>query len=118
MKKFHRNYELCLTLYYEYLSVTGEIDIINVEHKIHLETLIAMGLELQKSLYNDLIQQLDDDFENNPNSLAVTDFYCKLGYSHPALNPVHLPLSNNMDEDIMYIQVEENMFIPEFRMVL
>lgn len=117
MKKFNKNYELCLTLYYEYLLLTGEIDTISVEHKIHLETLIAMGPELQKDLYNELISKLDDVYENT-DSIGVTDFYCRLGYSQPALNPINLPLSSPIGENKSYVWIEENMFIPEFRLVL
>lgn len=117
MKKFNKNYELCLTLYYEHLLLTGEIDTISVEHKIHLETLIAMGLELQKDLYNELISKLDDIYENI-DSIGITDFYCKLEYCQPALNPIHLPLESSIEENKSYILIEENMFIPEFRLVL
>lgn len=118
MKKFHKNYELCLELFYECLSESGEILIITVNHKIHLETLIAMGLNLQKDLYNDLISQLDNIYENTSNIIGITDFYCKLGFTYSTTNPKHLPLSLTSNEDKMYILVENSMFIPEFRMNL
>lgn len=118
-KLLHKNYELSLDLYYECLSAEGETFIEQVTYPIHIETLIAMGLELQRDLYEELMSKLDTQYENNPNAIAVTDYYCNLGYATPpSITYGHLLLSNASSSNGGYVQVHSSMFIPEFRVLL
>lgn len=116
--KFHKNYQLSLILCYECLSLTGEIIIKSVEHKIHLETLIAMGKELQKDLYQSLLEELDLMFENDSDIIGVMDYYSTLRYAGKHPDTIHLPLSNQIENKLTILEVSNDVFIPEFRINL